>query len=308
MAIDNFFLSPGDSIAAVSPAGPVDPQEVLQGINALHAEGFKIIRFPNALKHGQYLAGSDLHRVSDLHNAFEDTSISAILCTRGGYGSMRLLPLIDYSLIRANPKPFIGFSDISALQYGLWKEAELVTFSGPQLAKGWGGNLSYYSQKMWLDMLSGNLIGKPLPLPKGKQKLEIKQTGKTEGHLLGGNLAVLSALCGTPHSPEFKDAVVILEEIDEPPYRLDRMITQLEQSGAFKGVKGFVVGGFVQHQNDDVLDWAQLAVSLLSAIAPDVPFVYGAPYSHVGDCWTIPLGGLVELDATEGTLTVKEAG
>jgi len=309
-------LRKGDVLAAVSPAGPVGADEVSRGADALGMAGYKLLRLPHALRQGQYLAGSDDQRASDLMDAFLDDRYQGIICTRGGYGSMRLLELLDFQAISHHPKPFVGFSDISALQAALWQQCELVTFSGPQLARGFGkaertedgegySGLDPFSSEHWFTMLEGRGWGEKLPMPEGSEGLMPVAPGRAEGTLLGGNLAVLAGLCGTPWSPRFNEAVALLEEIDEPPYRIDRMLTQLRLAGAFEGVKGIVLGEFVQHAGDEVKNWSQLAGEMLTAMLPEVPIVRGAPYGHVGPCWTLPVGGWALLDANQGSLRVE---
>lgn len=305
-------LTKGATLATLSPAGPVGDEEVRRGAAVLGREGYKVLRMPHALRRGQYLAGTDEQRASDIMDAFCDTTYDGIICTRGGYGTLRLLDKLDYDTLSRHPKPFIGFSDITALQTALYQRAGLITFTGPQLARGFGyeakeGSLSgldSFSHTCWFEMLEGHAWDKPLPLPEGWSLTTVCE-GEAHGPLLGGNLAVLTGLCGTPWAPRFSGAIALLEEIDEPPYRVDRMLTQLHLSGAFEGMKGIVLGSFAQHVKGDRLDWATLAGELLSEKLNDVPIVRGAPYGHVGPCWTLPLGAEADLDTNAGTLLVK---
>ncbi len=306
MALIPPTIDKGATLAAVSPAGPVDPEEFGRGCEALAGAGFKIERLENTLRHGEYLAGTDEQRAHDLMLAFEDDRFEAVLCTRGGYGSVRLLPLLDYSRIALHPKPLIGFSDVSALQLALWQRCSLVSFSGPQLAKGWGGGLSAFSQSCWLEMLGGRSWGKPLPVPDRSAPPRFFRDGHARGTLLGGNLAILASLVGTPYAPRLEGAIVVLEEIDEPPYRIDRMIAQLRLAGAFEGVQGFVLGRFLQHVKGEQRRWDTLAAELLTAAVSDAPVLTGVPYGHLGDCWTLPIGADAVIDGESGSLTVEK--
>ncbi len=298
-------LAPGATLAVVSPAGPAPPGEVERGSAALRELGYRLHPMPSAHASGGYLAGPDAGRAADLMDAFLDAEIDGILCTRGGYGSMRLLPLLDYDRIAAHPKPLVGFSDITALQTALWRRCGLVTFSGPQLAKGWGKGLDAFSRAAWSEMLAGKLWGRPLPLPGDLRALEVVRPGVAEGRLLGGNLALLAALAGTGFAPDFTGAILLLEEIDEPLYRIDRMLTQLALAGLLEGVRGVVLGRFRQHTADEVREWSRPAAELLADYLPDVPILLGAPYGHEGECWTLPLGARALLDGKDGTLTVE---
>lgn len=304
-------LPKGSTLATLSPAGPVGEEEVRRGAAVLSEEGYKVLRMPHALRRGQYLAGTDEQRVSDIMDAFRDDKYAGIICTRGGYGTLRLLDKLDYKLITSHPKPFVGFSDITALQTALYQRTGLVTFSGPQLARGFGyeakegstSGLDDFSHACWFEMLEGRAWDKTLPLPDGWSLTTVRE-GTALGPLLGGNLAVLSGLCGTPWSPRFEGAIALLEEIDEPPYRVDRMLTQLHLAGAFDGVKGVILGSFAQHVKGERLDWASLAGELLSEKLDDVPILRGAPYGHVGPCWTLPLGAEAQLDTVNKTVMV----
>ncbi|MBD3165614.1 LD-carboxypeptidase [bacterium] len=288
------------TLAAVSPAGPVDPDDFHTAVQTIEQAGFSIRSMPHVLNRAGFLAGSDEERCFDLHEAFRDPDVDAVLCTRGGYGSMRLLPLLDYDLIASNPKPMIGFSDITSLQWALQQRIGLISFTGPQLVKGWGEKLDAFSRDTWLDMLAGRLWGSEMPLPGKDKSLQVERHGYAKGPLAGGNLAVIAAMCGTGNSPQFSDCILLLEEIDEPPYRIDRTLTQLAHAGAFEGVAGVLLGGFVQHAQGGRKDWTRLAANRIMELIPGVPVLSGAPYAHVPPFWTLPLGAWMHLDAERG--------
>ena len=302
-------LKESATLAAISPAGPVDPEEFERGCVEISRFGYRIVRLPSAGRTGSYLAGDDPARAKDVMDAFCDDHFNGVICTRGGYGSMRILPLLDFNQLVQHPKFFVGFSDISALQWALWKQTRLVTFSGPQLAKGWGGGLTEFSRSCWLKAARGEIWDSPLPFPEEagdlRAKLYVHRPGSAEGRLLGGNLAVLASLAGTPFAPQFADAILLLEEIDEPPYRIDRMLTQLVFSGALKGVRGVVLGRFLQHTEEGEKEWSSLAASLLASALPGAPILTGAPYGHVEDCWTVPLGAWASVNAKGSSLVLQ---
>ncbi len=313
MAIIPPPLKPGAVLAVVSPAGPVNKDEVDIGINALSEAGFHTKLFPSALEKKEFLAGDDPERLNDLQNAFLDKETEGILCTRGGYGSTRLIDQFDYNLLESHPKPFIGFSDLTAFQHACWKRKKYITFSGPQLARGWGENLSEFSKDCWIRMLTGEALGKPLPLPGSQDSLNVITSGSADGWLAGGNLSMLAALCGTKDQPSLKDCIVLIEEIDEPLYRIDRLITQLRMCGVFEGVKGIVLGKFVQHLKGEPVNQAESVISILKdalkksdgVSADQIPVLGSAPYGHVGDCWTVALGTWAELDGENGSISLN---
>jgi len=315
VAIVPKFLQKGNTLAAISPAGPVEEKEVAEGVLNMGNAGYEVSVLPSALNNIGYLAGTDEERAKDLVDAFQNSKIDGILCTRGGYGTMRLLQHVDFSIIKNNPKPLIGFSDISALQHAIWLKTGLVTYSGPQLARGGLTNpdeegldeARLFNSRCWFDLLEGKLQGKALPFPADMVRLESVKCGSVTSPLLGGNLAVLSALAGTRWSPIFKDSILLLEEIDEPLYRIDRMLSQLHLAGAFEGVKGVLLGKFTQHIKGEPVQQHDEVLKIIREFLPDdIPFSLGAPYGHIGPCWTLPLGATVTLDSNRGMLIIEE--
>ncbi|GBE29311.1 putative murein peptide carboxypeptidase [bacterium BMS3Bbin04] len=318
MAIIPLPLKAGGRIAVISPAGPVGEDETKRGVEFFERLGYKLDLMPHALMTGNqsYLAASDTDRAVDLEQALTNDRYDAVFCTRGGYGSMRLLPLLNYNNIlkKIKRKPFVGFSDISALQWALHDRSAWITWSGPQLARGFGGEdrgegfggLDRFSGECWMDALQGRMWGKVLPMPEGKSLNVLRDGLNLLGPILGGNLAVLAALCGTPFQPSFAGGIAVLEEIDEPLYRIDRMITQLSQSGVFKGVRGILLGRFVQHVQGEAVDLNAEAAEIVMDAVPGVPVVTGAPYGHVGPCWTLPIGAEATLDLKQKTLTLEK--
>lgn len=306
MALTPGPLQQGSRLAALSPAGPVGRDEVERGIAILADMGLEVETTPNAFAEEEYLAGSDAQRLADLAQAFQDDSIDGVICTRGGYGSARLLPLIDFADLEQHPKPFIGFSDITALQNSLWQKLGWVTYSGPQVARGFGGKLDAWSRERFREMLFGEAWGVPLPIPEG-QALRPISSGRAEGPLLGGNLAILASLCGTPFQPSFDSAIAVIEEIDEPTYRIDRMLTQLIQSGVFAGVNGVLLGSFRQHVKDEQFERSGSAERILNDVLPEIPILANAPYGHVETRWTLPIGAWTTLNTETATVTVEPA-
>ncbi|MEO5589816.1 MAG: LD-carboxypeptidase [Gemmatimonadaceae bacterium] len=290
-------LHEGASVALVAPSGILpDPSHIEQAVENVRSLGWNPVLGENvAMLHG-YLAGTDEQRSSDLNAAFRNDSVDAIWCIRGGYGAMRLLPEVDYAALRANPRPVIGFSDITALHSAIYRECGLVSFHGPT-ARGELGDFSRSSLETAL-VGQGNPCGVALA---GR----VLRPGRARGRLAGGNLALVTAMMGTPWSVDFEGAILIIEDVDEAVYRVDRMMQQLLLSGALAQCVALVAGDFrppageVEHENrafDDVIAEA--------ADRAGIPCIAGAPFGHIRDQWTIPLGALAEVDTATLSLHV----
>lgn len=243
-----------------------------------------------------YLAGADQDRVGDLNAALADDSIDAIWCVRGGYGAMRLLPHVDYASLSRRPRVVIGYSDVTALHAAIGSRCDLVTYHGPTAR----GTLSDFSRD---SLTRATVLGQPScgVAPAARTV----RGGRAQGRLVGGNLSLLSALAGTPYAPDYDGAILVLEDIGEAAYRLDRMLVQLALSGALSRLAGIVAGQFTEvaplHELDD------RTIDDLIGEAADiarVPAISGVPIGHIDDQWTIPLGATAELDADARSLTV----
>ena len=230
-------LCPGDLIGLVAPASPVaDPSRVEAGVRYFERHGYRVRVGEHAAGVHGYLAGPDRERAADLEAMFLDPEVRAVISLRGGYGATRLLPLLDFELFRRNPKILSGFSDITALQLALWHHCRLVTFHGPMAAVDFGGTVDSATEASFWDAVSG--AGAPRQLPLGAPgTLRVLVEGEASGPLLGGNLSLMAALAGTPYMPDFSGTIVVIEDIGEEPYRVDRMLTQLLQAGVFSGVR-----------------------------------------------------------------------
>ena len=233
----------GDRIGIVAPGGPVTREELQPGIRFLESRGYSISSAPHLYAQKGYLAGDDENRLQDLHMMFKDPEVKAILCARGGYGTLRLLDKIDYSLIRDNPKIIAGYSDITALLLALYKMNGLVTFHGPlvkDLTKNENRNMTTFLE---------------LVTSEGPMELDLHETtclrqGRAVGPLLGGNLTLISHLVGTPYMPSLRGAILFIEDRDEPIYRIDRMLTHLHLGGILKDLAGLIAGQFEDRGDD----------------------------------------------------------
>ena len=239
-------LRPGDTIGLIEPATASDETFQLTLVEeAVTAMGLKPKRGASVLGRHGYLANTDQKRAADVNAMFADKDVRAILAVRGGWGSARLLPWLDWPTIRANPKLVIGFSDITALHMAIAAQAGFVTIHGPNGGSAWGkGSLGHF-KALAFDGATPTLVN-PLAeedrLVQRRWRTQPITAGKARGRLLGGNLTVLTALAGTPYLPDFKGAILFLEDVDEAEYRIDRMLTQLGQAGVLGGLAGAVFG------------------------------------------------------------------
>jgi muramoyltetrapeptide carboxypeptidase len=263
-------------------------------------------------RHG-YLAGSDESRAVELMGFFQDRSVDAIIALRGGYGSMRILPFLDFSVIRKNKKPFIGFSDNTALHAAFNRCARMVSFHGPNgsglIAKGASGQ---FARQMLRDILQAltSTISLRSSLPRRAKQIDVLCRGKAKGRLVGGNLALLAALCGTPFFPDMRDAILFIEDVGEVPYRVDRMLTQLRLSGSLSKIAGIAIGSFTDCQQPSKQrgrrEYHQTIEDVLVERLADlgVPIINNVPIGHGVWNATLPLGAVVELDAQKGDLLI----
>ncbi len=298
-------LCPGDLIGVVAPASPVaDPARVESGVRYLEKSGYRVKVGTHAGSVHGYLAGTDRERAADLHAMAADAEVRAIFCLRGGYGTTRLLPLLDFELFRRHPKVLAGFSDITALQLALWHRCRLVTFHGPMVAVDFGGAIDPLTEESFWETLQG-ADGVRTVMLGSEGTVKPLRPGRGAGRLLGGNLSLLAAMAGTPYMPDFSGALIFLEEVDEEPYRVDRMLTQLEACGLFSRPGGIVAGQFSDCvPKDPKLPFLSLD-TLLAALAElaGAPFVAGCQFGHVTPKLTFPVGLEALLDAGAGTLT-----
>jgi muramoyltetrapeptide carboxypeptidase len=301
-------LSKKDVIGIISPASSPDEfTRVERGVKYLENLGYRVKVGANVGKNHGYLAGTDQERIDDIHSMFKDKNVKAIFTLRGGYGAFRLLDKIDYRLIKNNPKIFVGYSEITALQMAFLEKAELITFAGPMVAVDFYDEVSEYTSELfWQTITSNKKIGK-LKYPEN-QKLPFLQKGSATGRIVGGNLAVFAHLLGTSYFPNLTGKILMIEDIGELPYRVDRMLNQLRLAGVFKKVKGIILGRFVDcHEHDPNKKTLTLGEVIADYITPvKVPSIYTFPHGHIKDLVTIPFGLKVTLDATKGTVEFVE--
>ncbi|GLI03036.1 peptidase S66 [Phytohabitans aurantiacus] len=294
-------LRAGDTVMLVSPSGPTRPERVARGIELLTGWGLRPMLAPNAYARQGYLAGADVLRAADLNTAFADPEVRGVLCTRGGYGAQRVVDAIDMAAVRRDPKVVAGFSDITGLQLALWRGARLATVHGPGVA--W---LEERTPPLSAESLRAALMSTD---PVVVKRIESEQTapvtvpGAASGTLIGGNLSLLASSVGTPDMPDLTGAIVLLEDVDEAPYRVDRMLTHLRRAGALAGIAGVAVGQFTNCADDWPVSVVEVLLDRLGDLG--VPVLGGLPIGHGYGQLTVPVGVPATMDAAAGTLIVE---
>lgn len=294
-------LAPGACLAVIAPAGPAR-LDAHKACEWFISRGYRCRLYPSVGEADGYLAGSDAQRLEDLHDAFADPGVDAIICMRGGYGSMRLLDGIDFALLARQRKPLIGYSDITALHTAIARHAGFITFHGAMLnADLLGGKLEPTVSSL-IEQLSGQLQpGSAIAHPQAFA-LSTVIAGEASGRLLGGNLSMLGATLGTLAEIDLEDAVLFIEDVNEPLYRVDRLLTQLRLAGKLARVRGVLVG-----------DFAGITVPALTPLLRDIfeplqiPLLAGWRSGHCDPNLCLPLGAQVRLDSAAQTLTLEQS-
>jgi muramoyltetrapeptide carboxypeptidase len=283
------FLVPGGRVGIIAPSSPFDAEELKRGLSLLSSR-YSVSHAPSLFERQGYLAGSDARRLAELQSAIDDPDLDAIFAVRGGYGATRLLDALDVSALATRPKLLVGFSDITAL-HALWSQRGVGSVHGPMVAAvGRGGEAQ-------LQRVIEAVEGRYVRVFPGLRALA---PGRAQGPLLGGNLAVLCSLLGTPFMPDLRGAVLLLEDIGERPYRIDRMLTSLRSSGVLGAVAGILLGAFTNAEpGADGRTCEEVLVDRLASLG--VPVLAGAPIGHIDDNTPVLLGTLVELDSDAGT-------
>jgi muramoyltetrapeptide carboxypeptidase len=302
-------LKKGDTIGIIAPASPPStPEKIIKGAEYLERLGYRVKLGKNVQKVYGYLAGTDRERADDINTMFADKDIKAIIAVRGGYGTPRLLPLLDYSVIKKNPKILVGYSDLTALQLAIFKKTNLITFSGPMSGvEMFKGIDPFTEEHFWACITSTKKIG-TIHNPTGRE-LQTIVKGKTSGILLGGNLSLIVTLAGSKYLPSFKKSLLFIEEIEEEIYRFDRMMNHLRITNILADTNGIIMCELTDVKASDTtkpfLSVEQVLSDFLSPLKK--PIVSGLVYGHVPQKLTIPIGIRATLDASKKTLTFIES-
>ena len=292
-------LRSGARVALVAPAGPLQPGVLDKAADRCRALDLEPVVYPAAGRRQDYLAGSDRERLADLQAAFDDPATDAVWALRGGYGTLRILDGLELARQRTAPIPFIGFSDNTSL-HAAHARAGVISFHGPHPGAGFPPETEASFRAA---LFSGEAPG-PLPSRPGDPAPRSLAGGSAEGRLVGGNLAILASLCGSPDSISARGRILFLEDVGEPAYRVDRMLHQLLRAGVLDGVAGLAFGRFTgapEGRGDIGAVLAEIADRL------GVPAVADLPFGHTEHNCTIPVLATARLDADAATLTMTEA-
>ena len=296
----------GDTIGVIAPASPTTEERVKKAHDKLIEMGFKVKMGKSPYERYGYLSGSDAIRAEDVNEMFRDKEVDGIICLRGGYGTPRILGLLDYETIKSNPKVFVGYSDITALHIAFTQICNLVTYHGPMVSSDMIGDFSDFSKdKLFRVIMNNESIGE-IRNPKGEEIITING-GIAEGTIIGGNLSLIVDTIGTPYEIDVKGKILFIEEIGEEPYNIDRMFNQLRLAGILEDTNGIILGDFnncVSEEHDENLTLEQVIEDHIKPIGK--PTIYNLQAGHCEPMVTLPFGVKARLDADKKELIILE--
>lgn len=296
-------LQAGDTVGLISPAGIVDAKDIEAAQQSITQLGLKVKFGKHILDRYGYLAGKDADRADDVNLMFSDRTIKAIIPMRGGWGCNRILPLLNYSLIRSHPKIIIGYSDITTLLLAINARSQMITFHGPVATSTWNQFTVDYFKRI---LFNGEAMTMQNLNPR-EVRVEIIAPGKARGKLVGGNLSVLSAMVGSPYLPSWNKNILFVEEVGEDVYRIDRMLTQLKTAGILNQIAGFIFGQCTKCSLGDEPSFTLMQVLQQHILPLNIPAWYGSMIGHIKDKFTLPIGVEVEINTELGTIRMLEA-
>lgn len=299
-------IKKGDMIGVIAPASPSGDERREKAKLALEEMGFSVKMGRSCYYKCGYLAGSDELRAQDINTMFADSEVKGIICLRGGYGTLRILNKLDYELIKNNPKVFMGYSDITAIHIALNQKCKLVTFHGPMVESNMADGLDEFSYNSFF---TAALTNEPIGEIQNPSDETIKCLipGICSGKIVGGNLALIAAGLGTPYEIDTKGKLLFLEDIDEKPYRVDRMLTQLSLAGKLRDANGIILGDWKNCEADTIETQTLAEVFQDILTAAGKPTVYNLRSGHCRPMITLPLGVECIMHAKEGKLFVNES-
>ncbi len=305
-------LKSGDTIGLIAPGSFIDEGELKESIQNLELLGFKVVYTKNILARDGYLAGTDEQRASDVNEMFSRKDVNGIVAARGGYGCTRILQMLNYEIIKSNPKVLIGYSDITALLYGIYKETNLVCFHGPVGISTFNDfSLCYFKDVLIYPHDKLTFYNAHEENKDDLYKPVTIRGGKAKGKLVGGNLSLVVSVIGTQYDIDTNGKIIFLEEVGEEPYRVDRMLTQMIEAGKFEKAAGIALGVFsgckTKPDKSGVSNSFSVLEVLFNRLFPlNIPVVYGMSYGHITNKFTIPFGIEAELDSLAQTITLLE--
>lgn len=297
-------LKKGDTIGIIAPSGPEDYEKIKNNIELLKGLGFKVKEGKYIRNKWGYLAGNDYDRASDFNNMFLDNSIDMIMCIRGGYGAMRILPMIDFNIVKNHPKIFAGFSDITTLLNNISSKCGLITFHSPMLTSNLSDKITCES---FFNTVMNGYKNYTIQNPENFPTKSLSNINKISGELVGGNLSLISSTIGTPYELNTKDKILFIEDVGESPYKIDRMLTQLRLANKLQDCKAFILGQFTQcslpHYKRSLTLKEVISDRLLSL---NKPTLSGIQSGHSYPRLTLPIGAKVSIDFESGIIETLE--
>ena len=298
-------LKKGDTIGVVAPASPVDKEKADMAAGALEELGFKAVLGESCYGKYGYLSGSDELRAGDINSMFKDKNIDGIFCLRGGYGALRILDMLDYEMIRKNPKVFAGYSDITAIHGALGRKCGLVTFHGPMVASSMIDGFDEYSRDVFMRAITSKQPLGAICNPCG-EAVKCLVPGEAGGKLTGGNLTLISLTLGTPYEIDTKDKLLFIEDVGEATYRIDGMLSHLKLAGKLDECRGIILGNFknCSPKNERDLSLMEVIRDIIEPLGK--PVVYNLLSGHCVPNITLPLGVHARMDAECGLIDITE--
>ncbi|MCB1045174.1 MAG: LD-carboxypeptidase [Acidobacteria bacterium] len=307
-------LLPGQTVGVIAPASNAwEDEDIRWALDVVASMGFKTKEGKYLFQRDGYLAGRDEDRAEDVQAMFDDDSVDAIMCLRGGFGTLRMLHLLDYERIAKNAKLIIGFSDITALLNAISAKSRMITFHGPVARQEYSEyTLNEFKRVTMSGEAKGHVLGAPPPFEAGEGKAERENRlirispGTAEGQLIGGNLSLMTKLVGTPYEPDYRGKILFLEDVDERPYRIDGMLTHLIVAGRLHQLAGIAFGKCTDCNKDTPPTWSLERVLNDRLGNLGIPVLRGLMIGHIREQTTVPIGAMARLDVDAGQLILLE--
>lgn len=296
-------LRSGDKVAVTAPSSPVSDEKLEMSVESIKFLGLEPVVMPSChMAHG-YLAGPDKQRAEDINTAFADKDIKGIFCLRGGYGTTRLLPMLDFDLIKNNPKVFIGYSDISSLHFNINQKCGLVTFHGPMPTTDYRVHEGFTNDSLRTCLFAPETL-KTIGNPEGEEIITLRE-GFAKGTLVGGNLSLMAGTLGSPYEVDTKGKILFIEDVDEMPFRLDKMLTALSLAGKFRDCEGIILGTFERCEEADHPSLTLREIFEEVVLPWNKPTILNLRAGHIYPQSTLPMGAEVNFEAKDGIKNIS---
>lgn len=296
-------LKSGDKVAITAPSSPVSDEKLAVSIESVKFLGLEPVVMSSCRMHHGYLAGSDSQRADDINAAFCDNDIKGIFCLRGGYGTTRILPMIDFDMIRKNPKVFIGYSDISSLHFNINQKSGLITFHGPMPTTDYRVHEGFTNDSLRSYLFTPEKL-REVTNPAG-EKIHLLRGGTASGRLVGGNLSLMAGTLGSPYEVDTKGKILFIEDVDEQPFRIDKMLTALSLAGKFRDCAGIILGTFERCEEKEHPALSLMEIFEEVVLPWDKPTILNLRAGHIYPQSTLPMGAEIMLEADESNSNDK---